>query len=232
MRMLVEAGFRLRGHFPNRETGRTAMRRVSIIGTAALSTMAIAVAAPGIAAEPNLSAPCGNPDTVGGGQPGLSPGPTGDPATALGWDVGSGQCNGSFTVTADPAFPAAGSDGIELGMRAEQRREGQVPRLPFLSSGAGDYQVQTGADNTDPVATNRAWWNVQHSIAYDGVINDLDALIWSIRTDVGANAPSAPQFDMLVLHRRPDREHRAHGNLQRALSDFAEPGVRLLHEPR
>lgn len=190
------------------------MRRISIIGAAALATGAVAIAAPGIAAEADLSVACGELDTVGGGEPGFSPGPTGNPATALGWDVGSGQCNGSFTKTVDPAFPATGLDGIELGMRAEQRREGQVQRLPFLSSGAGDYAVQTGADNTDPVAINRAWWNIQHSIAYDGVIDDLDALIWSIRTDVGSNAPAAPQFDMLALRpfidaRNPNTEPTA-----------------------
>ena len=44
--------------------------------------------------------PCNDPDTVGGGQLGISPGPT-TPADSLGWDVGTGQCNGSFTVTQD-----------------------------------------------------------------------------------------------------------------------------------
>lgn len=158
-----------------------------------------AATGPATAAEPDLSAACDQADSVGGGQPGVSPGPTGNAATALGWDVGTGQCNGSFKTTADSSFPNNGSDGIELGMRAEQRREGQVPRNADLASGAGDYTVQLGADNTTPVAVNRAWWNFQHSIAYDGVIDNLDGLVFSIRTDVGANAPAAPQFDMLFL---------------------------------
>ena len=149
--------------------------------------------------EADISASCNLSDTVGGGQLGVSPGPTGDSSTALGLDIGDGQCNGSFTTTTDPLFPSAGSDGIELGMRAEQRRNGQVPRNADLASGAGDYTVQLGADNTEPHATNRVWWNFQHSIAYDGTIDNLDGLVFSIRTDVGANAPRFPQFDMLVL---------------------------------
>jgi hypothetical protein len=71
---------------------------------------------------------------VGGGQAGNSPGPVGRP-NSLGWDVGGGQCNGSFTVTRDSAFPSADGDGIELGMRAEQRSVGQVANV------GGDYEV-------------------------------------------------------------------------------------------
>lgn len=136
--------------------------------------------------------PCNEADTVGGGTLGNSPGPVGPP-TSLGWDVGGGQCNGSFTVTRDTAFPSADGDGIELGLRAEERRVGQV------TNGGGDYEVETGNDANAPPAVNRAWWNFHLSISYDGNITDLDALIFTIRTDVGANLPVSPAFDMLFL---------------------------------
>jgi hypothetical protein len=131
--------------------------------------------------------PCDLSATVGGGQPGVSPGPTGSPATALGWDVGSGQCNGSFTVTDDAGF--AGGH-IELGFRAEQRSAGQV-----ADNGGGDYTVQLGAD---PANANRAWWNFQPSIAYSGDIDDLDALTLTIVTDSGSTVPAGPA-DLLAL---------------------------------
>jgi hypothetical protein len=137
------------------------------------------------------STPCNATEMVGGGQLGNSPGPVGPP-DSLGWDVGSGQCNGSFTVTHDSAFPSAGGDGIELGIRAEQRRVGQV------TNNTGDYEVQTGPDTTPPPALNRAWWNFQHSIAYDGDIDDLDGLVFAIRTDAGSSVP-APPADMLAI---------------------------------
>ena len=176
------------------------MRKFSILTAGVAVALAFGVGGaatgPATAAEPDLSAACDLADSVGGGQAGVSPGPTFNSATALGLDIGSGQCNGSFKTTGDSLFPNDGSDGIELGMRAEQRREGQVPRNADLASGAGDYTVQLGADNTDPVASNRTWWNFQHSIAYDGVIDNLDGLVFSIRTDVGANLPRFPQFDM------------------------------------
>ena len=99
--------------------------------------------------------PCNEPDTVGGGTLGVSPG------AGLGWDVGGGQCNGSFSVTSGSFVDGS---SIELGLRAEQRREGQVAR------GAGNnYEVETGPDTTLPIALNRAWWNFQGSVAYTGV---------------------------------------------------------------
>jgi len=134
--------------------------------------------------------PCNEPDTVGGGDFGNSPGSVGPP-DSLGFDVGSGQCNGSFTITRDPGFPSPDGDGIELGLRIEQRSVGQVQRI-----GGNDYQVELGNDTTQP-NVNRAWWNFQHSIAYDGDINDLDSLTFTIHTDAGPNLPAAPSFDML-----------------------------------
>jgi hypothetical protein len=105
--------------------------------------------------------------------------------------VGNGQCNGSFTVVRDPAFPSIDGDGIELGLRAEQRSVGQVEAI------AGDYLVQTGPDTTQP-NPNRAWWNIQHSIAYYGAVDDLDELVFAIRTDAGSSVPAAPA-DLLAL---------------------------------
>jgi len=137
------------------------------------------------------AAPCDLADSVGGGQAGVSPGTTGVPATALGWDVGSGQCNGSFAVTSDPTFTGG---AIELGLRAEERRQGQVAR-----DGIQYYEVALGHDTTVPAATNRAWWGFQASISYNGLISDLDILELTIRTDTGANLPVAPSFDLLAL---------------------------------
>lgn len=143
--------------------------------------------------------PCNLSASVGGGQPGLSPGPTGPPDSAhLGWDVGSGQCNGSFTVTDDASF--AGGH-IELGLRAEQRSVGQV-----ADNGGGDYTVQLGSDTTQPNA-NRAWWNFQPSIAYSGNINDLDALTLTIVTDRGSAIPPSPTTDLLALRGAIDDRH-------------------------
>lgn len=134
-------------------------------------------------------APCNESDTVGGGALGVSPGPVGPP-NSLGWDVGSGQCNGSFVITGDAGFPGG---SIELGLRAEQRRVGQVPRMM-----EGDYEVQLGNDTNAPPAIDRAWWNFNLSIAYGGALTDLDALTLQIRTDVGDNQPSNPTVDLLA----------------------------------
>jgi hypothetical protein len=131
---------------------------------------------------------CNEVDMVGGGAPGVSPGPVGPP-DSLGWDVGSGQCNGSFTTTLDGDFPSPDGDGLELGMRAEQRSVGQV------DNNGGDYEVETGAD---PTNSARAWWNFQQSIAYDGEIDEIDELVFAIRTDAGIAVPAAPA-DLLAL---------------------------------
>jgi hypothetical protein len=134
--------------------------------------------------------------SVGGGAAGVSPGPTLDPPNALGWDVGSGQCNGSFSVADDAGF--AGGH-LELGLRAEQRSIGQV-----ADNGGGDYTVALGAD---PTNTNRAWWNFQASIAYDGSINDLDALTLTIVTDRGSTVPLVGPQDLLAVRGAIDDRH-------------------------
>ncbi len=155
----------------------------------------ILAAVAGAGTQPvSAQAPCNESDTVGGGALGVSPGPVGPP-TSLGWDVGSGQCNGSFESTVAPGFPGG---ALELALRAEERRVGQVPRMA-----GGDYEVQLGNDANAPPALDRAWWNFQLSIAYGGAIADLDSLTFQIRTDAGTNLPVNPAVDLLTAGLRP-----------------------------
>lgn len=135
---------------------------------------------------------CDEPDTVGGGTLGISPN------SALGWDVGSGQCNGSFVVTRDPSFPSDHGRGIELGLRIEQRSVGQITR-----QAGNEYIVETGADPTS--TGNRAWWNFHVSIAYDGTIAELKSLTLTIENLAGPNDPSFPVFDILKFPITDDR---------------------------
>lgn len=165
----------------------------ALIGAVAI----MAVSGAAVADHNDLHATaCDEPDTVGGGTLGNSPGPVGPP-NSLGWGLGSGQCNGSFTTTSDGGFPSPDGDGIELGMRAEQRSVGQVANFD------GDYTVQVGLDPTNGA---RAWWNFQQSIAYDGDIGDLDELVFAIRTDAGSAVP-APPADLLMLRNAIDNRN-------------------------
>ncbi len=153
-----------------------------------LSTASIAVSMLVIPALPVFaSGTCNNAATVGGGTFGFSP------LAGLGWNVGSGQCNGDFTVVSDPLFPGG---ALELGMRIEQRSAGQLN--PPQHTGV-NYEVQTGPDTTQPNAI-RAWWNFQQSIAYNGAggVASLDALSFAIRTDIGTDFPVVPVTDMLA----------------------------------
>lgn len=172
-----------------------------------LVILAICLAAPPVAAQ----APCNESDTVGGGTLGVSPGTPGPP-DSLGWDVGTGQCNGSFVSTTDGAFPGG---AIELALRTEQRRIGQV--APTMGN---DYEVQLGNDTNAPPATNRAWWNFNLSIAYGGVIADLDALTLQIRTDAGNNLPASPTVDLLDAALRAAIDGR--NNQPNATSGFSD----------
>ncbi len=122
--------------------------------------------------------------SVGGGTAAVSP------STGAGWNIGSGQCNGDFTVANNPLFPGG---AIEIGMRIEQRRVGQINAPQH--SGA-NYEVQRGAD---PTQLTRAWWNFQHSIAYNGGVGNLDKLTFIIRKDVGPETPTSPSVDMLAI---------------------------------
>ncbi len=161
------------------------------------------------------STACDLAATVGGGSLGISPGPVAPIATVLGWDVGSGQCNGSFSSVSDPAFTGG---ALELALRAEERRIGQV-----ALSGINDYTVMTGNDANAPPAINRAWWNFQPSVAYGGNINDLDSLTLTIRTDVGPNLPAAfvaaPGLDLLLSRGGLDARHNS-GNPTSGFNDL------------
>ena len=138
------------------------------------------------AAPAAASGVCDNSATVGGGTLAVY-----SPYPGAGWDVGSGQCNGDFTVVTDPSFPGG---PLELGMRIEQRSAGQLNSPEHAGI---NYEVQAGPDTTQP-NNARAWWNFQHSIAYNGGIGNLDELTFVIRTDVGVFLPTYPAFDMLA----------------------------------
>lgn len=146
------------------------------------------------------SAACNKDFTVGGGEFGATKtdGTSIGAPTSLGWDVGTGQCNGSFTITKNGSIPSSNGKGIELAIRALQRGGSPVTN----TSNNGDYEIQKGSDPTTvsiphPNGT-RAWWDFQHSIAYDGNINQLNSLTFIIRTDAGPSVPAGP-FDMLAL---------------------------------
>lgn len=161
-------------------------------GSAALRWSAAICVALAIAMPAMASGACNNAATVGGGTLLVSP------SAGAGWDVGSGQCNGDFTVVTNSLFPGG---ALELGMRIEQRSQGQIN--PPQHSGV-NYEVQTGAD---PSNLTRAWWNFQHSIAYNGGIGTLDNLTFAIRRDVGTQLPAQPVVDMLALRAVIDDRH-------------------------
>lgn len=158
------------------------------------------------------AAPCDIAPSAGGGLAGVSPGPIGPPeALHFGWDVGGGQCNGSFTVTTDPLFTGG---PIELAFRAEERTAGQI-----ADNGGGDYTVQLGTDTNQP-NLNRAWWNFQPSIAY-GIpgtpgggtdIDGLDSLTLTIQTDVGNTIPTSPVDLLAVRNAGPAIDDRNTGS--------------------
>lgn len=131
-------------------------------------------------------ASCNDPDVVGNGGD-LTEGASNGTAQALGWDVGSGQCNGSFTVTLDNAFPSAGigtESGIELGIRAIKRFTGS-----YVRSGTANDSYEVDLGYRDGIPANGSIWGFQHSIAYDGSINNLDSLNFIIQTDKGTSVP-------------------------------------------
>ncbi len=188
--------------FPSTAQPSKILRARLLVLAAVVATGALPVAA---------QAPCNEAATVGGGVLGSSPGPIGPP-TSFGWDVATGQCNGSFESTFAPGFPGG---ALELALRAKERRIGQVVRMP-----GGDYEVQLGNDTNAPAALDRAWWNFQLSIAYDAAIADLDSLTLQIRTDAGTNLPVNPAVDLLTAGLRPAIDAR--NNQPNATTGFAD----------
>ena len=175
------------------------MRNISTPLTSLVGVLALFSAATAYS-----STPCDEPGIVGGGQTGVSPGFIGPP-NSLGWDVGGGQCNGSFAITSDPKFHASGKladKGIELALLAEQRGVGQV------ANNNGDYLVQTGSD---PNKATRAWWNWQASIANHGGLDDLDALCLDIRTDAGSAVPAGSTDLLNIRSAIDDRNGQPNG---------------------
>jgi hypothetical protein len=80
-----------------------------------------------------------------------------------GWNVGSGQTNTNFSGIRD-----AGFDGLELGLRAQQRFVGSIAPV-VVNSPWGTlpmYTVQTG-QSPPPNSPDLAWWNFDFSVAYD-----------------------------------------------------------------
>ena len=63
---------------------------------------------------------------------------------------GSGQVNGGFTI--------AERNGIQIGLRAQERRVGPVEPIPNNNGKVGVYEVETGIDPNAP-PTTLAWWN-------------------------------------------------------------------------
>lgn len=95
---------------------------------------------------------------------------------AVAWNPpgNNGQSNGAFVIANQ-----LGNAPIELGLRAQQRRDGPVTPDPADSY---FYTVRAGADDDNtPVALNRAWWNFDFSATYGSATSnvglaDLDSL--------------------------------------------------------
>lgn len=184
-------------------TGTTALAALLIVG--------LTQVVPAMAAGTVMPAACNQLDVVGNGGDLTEGNSTGVP-TGLGFDVGTGICNGSFTVSEDSAFPSAGGPkterGIELGMRATHRFSGSLERI---GANSDTYIVKTGF-RVPLDSTSGSWWGFQHSIAYDGNISDLDELKFFIRTDEGTSIPADfgtgnGIFDMRILRAFFDDRH-------------------------
>jgi hypothetical protein len=108
--------------------------------------------------------------------------------TTVDWRQGSGNTGQHFT-TSTGAFGAQNEFDIELGLRAIQRNVGTV-----TPSGIR-YDVLPGPS----LQLNRAWWNFDIHVDYEGTVADLDSLTLSIVSTVPGSTPSAPSFDLLSL---------------------------------
>lgn len=109
---------------------------------------------------------------------------SGASAATVDWRQGTGNTGTDFTT----ANSAIGGNDIELGLRAIQRNVGTI-----VPTGV-TYAAQAGASS----APNRAWWNFDIHVNYEGIVGELDSLTLSIST-VGGSPAAAPSFDLLTL---------------------------------
>jgi hypothetical protein len=106
--------------------------------------------------------------------------------TTVDWRQGSGNTGAHFTTATD-TFGATAPLNIELGLRAIQRNVGTI--TPFGSL----YPVEPGPS----LQLNRAWWNFDIHVQYEGIIADLDSLTLDISTG-GGSPPGLTPFDLLA----------------------------------
>ncbi len=107
--------------------------------------------------------------------------------TTVDWRQGNGNTGAHFTTATDQ-FGAAAPLDIELGLRAIQRNVGTV------TPAGNTYVVQPGPS----AQLNRAWWNFDIHVNYEGTITDLDSLTLDISTGNGS-PPGASPFNLLAL---------------------------------
>ena len=107
--------------------------------------------------------------------------------TTVDWRQGSGNTGAHFTTATDQ-FGAAAPLDIEIGLRAIQRNVGTV------TPAGSTYVVQPGPS----LQLNRAWWNFDIHVNFEGTIADLDSLTLDISTGNGS-PPGASPFDLLAL---------------------------------
>jgi PEP-CTERM motif len=104
--------------------------------------------------------------------------------TTVDWRQGSGNTGAHFT-TSDGVLDEL---DIQLGLRAIQRNVGTVTPTGNV------YLVEPGPG----AQLNRAWWNFDIHVQYEGAIADLDSLTLDISTGSGS-PPGLTPFDLLVL---------------------------------
>lgn len=132
------------------------------------------------------------PDNVGGGSSTAFSAADGSPYTppssVPGWNVGTGACNGYFSISQ--------SSTVQLGLRAIQRSQG-----PFAPVAPGVYFVQKGADASNAA---RAWWNFEFSVAVTtGTVAGLSNVLFDIVTLAGSpSATSNYNFVPITLQDR------------------------------
>jgi hypothetical protein len=102
------------------------------------------------------------------------------------WNIGNGQANGNFQVTNGTL--AGGT--IQLGLRAVMRQGPQITPIE------DDYYVPGGSQIGVP---NRAAWNFDYSVYYEGVVANLDSLTLTITTADGSPVGAGNPFNLLAM---------------------------------